>query len=280
MSVAVEGEHQQITRYGCRCATQHDHPVDGLLAGIEAPRRGMIVADDAAAFLDPPDVGPGRNIPRDPHQEHQHDAQREGEAQIVVRVLGPLRPGREHLRPEPWRQQFPAEGNVEARQGEHDEAARRHPVHETLEGVEAHQRAARPPVLDTHHAADQIEQDKHREHAEDGNSGDPAERHLVELAPIAAGGLLQHARPGIRKRAAPLDLVQLLQKLTLLDRLRHRIDFGRLFLLLRHNWGSKCCDQTERQSADQQSKPCAHRRHHIISLFPASPDGWVIEATG
>ena len=135
-------------------------------------------------------------------------------------------------------------------------------------------------VLDAHHAADQIEQDQHRQHAEDGNGSDPAQRHLVELAPIAAGGLLQHARPRIRKRAAPLDFVQLLQKLPLLDRLRHRIDFGRLLRLLRHGWRSECSSQTERQSGDQKSKRCAHRRHSIISLLPASPDGRVIEATG
>ena len=254
-------------------AAQHDHPVDRLLAGIEAPRRRMIVADDAAAFLDPPEVDSGREVPRDPHQEHQHHAEREREAQVVVRVLRPLRPGRERLRPEQRRQQLPAEGDVETREGEHDEAARRHPVHEALERIEAHQRAARPPVLDAHHAADQIEQDEHRQHAEDGDGADPAQRHLVELAPIAAGGLLQHARPGIRKRAAPLDLVQLLQKLPLLDRLRHRIDFGRLFLLLRHGRRSECCSQTQHQSGDQKSKRCAHRRHSIISLFPASPDG-------
>ena len=171
---------------------------------------------------------PDGNIPRDPHQEHQHHAEREREAQVVVRVLGPLRPAREHLRPEQRRQQLPAERDVETRQGKHDEAARRHPMHEALERIEAHQRAARPPVLDAHHAADQIEQDQHRQHAEDGDGGDPAQRHLMELAPVAAGGLLQHARPGVRKRAAPLDLLQLLQKLPLLDRLRHRIDFGRL----------------------------------------------------
>ena len=90
---------------------------------------------------------------------------------------------------------------------------RRHPVHEALEGVEAHQRATGPARLDAHHAADQIEQDQHGQHAEDGDGADPAQRHLVELAPIAAGGLLQHLRSGIRQGAAALDLLQLLQQL-------------------------------------------------------------------
>ena len=78
-----------------RAAAEHDDPVDRLLPGIEAIGRRMIVADDAAAALEPFDVDPVRDVAGDPHQEDQHDAEREGEAQIVVRVLRPLRPGRE-----------------------------------------------------------------------------------------------------------------------------------------------------------------------------------------
>ena len=91
---AVEREHQQIAGDGDRAAAEHDDPVDRLLAGVEAVGRRMIVADDAAAALEPFDVDLVRDIAGDPHQEDQHDAEGEREAQIVVRVLRPLRPGR------------------------------------------------------------------------------------------------------------------------------------------------------------------------------------------
>ena len=82
----------------------------------------MLVADDAAAFLQPFDVDAVRDVPGDPHQEDQHHAEREREAQVVVRVLRPLRPGGERLRPDQRQQQRPAEGDVEAGKREDDEA--------------------------------------------------------------------------------------------------------------------------------------------------------------
>ena len=95
---AVEREHQHIAGCGHSAAAEHDDPVDRLLAGVEAIGRRMLVADDAAASLEPFDVDLVRNIPGDPHQEDQHDAEREREAQIIVRVFRPLRPCRECLR--------------------------------------------------------------------------------------------------------------------------------------------------------------------------------------
>ena len=87
---AVEREHQQIAGDRHRAAAEHDDPVDQLLAGVEAVGRRMIVADDAAAALDPFDIDPVRDIAGDPHQEDQHHADGEREAQIVVRVLRPI----------------------------------------------------------------------------------------------------------------------------------------------------------------------------------------------
>ncbi len=60
--------------------------------------------------------------------------------------------------PEQRQQQRLAEGDVEARERQDDEAARGHPMDEALEGVEAYDLAARPPVLDLDHAARQIKQ--------------------------------------------------------------------------------------------------------------------------
>ena len=50
------------------------------------------------------------------------------------------------------------------------------------------------PDFDPHHAADQVEHDQQRQHAEDGDGADPGQRHLVEVAPVAAGRLLDACR--------------------------------------------------------------------------------------
>ena len=90
----IEREYQEVARSPPTPAADHDDPVDHFLAGVEPIGRRMIIADDAAAALDPFHVDPVRNIAGDPHQQDQHDADGEGEAQIVVGVFRPLRPGR------------------------------------------------------------------------------------------------------------------------------------------------------------------------------------------
>ena len=46
--------------------------------------------------------------------------------------------------------------------------------------VEAHDRAAGSAALDHHHAAHQIEDDQHGQHAEHGDGADPAQGDLME----------------------------------------------------------------------------------------------------
>ena len=111
---AVEREHQHVARDRDRGAAENDDPVDRLLAAVEAVGRRMIVADDAAAALEPLDIHLVRNVATDPHQEDQHNADGEGEAQIVVRVFRPFGPGRECFRAERGDKERPPEGNVEA----------------------------------------------------------------------------------------------------------------------------------------------------------------------
>ena len=48
-------------------------------------------------------------------------------------VFRQFRPGGEGLRPEQWQQQRLSEGDVEPREREDDEAARRHPMDEPFE---------------------------------------------------------------------------------------------------------------------------------------------------
>ena len=167
-------------------AADHDDPVDHLLAAIEAIGRRMVVADDPAAALDPFDIDLVRDVAGDPHQEDAEHADGEREAQIVVRVLRPLRPGGERALADQRHQQRLAEGDVQPGHRQDDEAGRRHPVDEALERVEAHDAAARIAALELHLAAHEIERDQERQHAEDGDRADPAQRHLVELAPVAA----------------------------------------------------------------------------------------------
>ena len=87
---AIEREHQHIaTHRDCRAA-ENDDPVDHLLAAVEAVGRRMVMPDDAAAALEPFDIDPIRDVAGDPHEEDQNDAEREREAQIVVRVFRPF----------------------------------------------------------------------------------------------------------------------------------------------------------------------------------------------
>jgi hypothetical protein len=91
----VEREHQHVAGDRRGGAADHHDPVDHLLPGIEALGRRMVVADDAAAALDPLHVELARNVAGDPDQEDQRDPDGEREAQVVVGVLAPLRPGGE-----------------------------------------------------------------------------------------------------------------------------------------------------------------------------------------
>ena len=213
----------------------------------------MLVADHAAAFLQPFDVDPIRDVPGDPHQKDHKHADREREAQVIVGVFRPLRPGGERLGPDEGQQQRLSERDVEPGNSEQDEAGRRHPVHEALEGGEAHQHAPGASRFDADHAAGQIEDHKDSEHADDRNGADPAQRDLVEVAPIPAGGLLDHIGLGIGNRSAPLDPLELLEQLFLLHRARRRIDrIVGVTLLGAHGRGNSD-DQRKRHRAKDET---------------------------
>ena len=62
---------------------------------------------------------------------------------------------------------------------------------------------------------DKIEDDEQRQHAEDGDGADPAQRHLVEMAPVAARRLLDRVGFDVGDAAATLDRLELLQQLLL-----------------------------------------------------------------
>jgi hypothetical protein len=94
-----------------------------LLGGRTADllgRRRVLMADHPAALLEPIDVGGGRKIIHNPHQRHEHDANREGEASVVMGVLRPLRPGAEGFRADQRQQELLAKGDVEAGDPKHD----------------------------------------------------------------------------------------------------------------------------------------------------------------
>src|SRR2546421_404709 len=88
-----------VAALALRLVTAENHdPVDRLLAAVESIRRRVIVADDAAATLEPFHVHRVWNISGDPDQQDEDDADGEREAQIVVGIFGPLRPCAERLR--------------------------------------------------------------------------------------------------------------------------------------------------------------------------------------
>src|SRR5262249_12113546 len=93
-----------------------------------------------------------------------------------------------------------------------------------LKAIETDERATRASRLDAHHASEQVEHQQQGQHGENGASSDPAQRDLVELTPVASGGLLNDVGFGVRDRPASLDLLQFLEEILLFHRLRRRID--------------------------------------------------------
>src|SRR5262245_51912766 len=137
----IKRKHQDVAACGHCTAHQHDHPVDGFLAGIEPAGRRMLMPNDATAFPQPTDIRWCREVPSDPQQEDEYDAQRKGETRIIVRVFRPLRPFRECLGPHVGKEQLLAEGDIQASEGEGNKTYRRHPMDEALKAIETHERA-------------------------------------------------------------------------------------------------------------------------------------------
>src|SRR5262249_23934949 len=159
-----------------------------------------------------------------PYQSNKHDTDGERKAQKIVRVFCPFRPRRETVGADQRQQQRPPEGNVETRQAEDDEADRSHPVHKALEPIEANDLAPGKTALKLHRSAHEIENDEHGEKAQDRDCRDPAQRHIVEILPIAPGRMLEHIGLGIRDRAETLNRLELIEELLLLDRAAIWID--------------------------------------------------------
>src|SRR5262252_8381876 len=146
----------------------------------------MLVADDPAAFSKPFDVGSIWDIAGNPHQGDQHNTERKWKTQKIVCVFCPFRPCREIIGPDQWKQERPSERNVEPAKSQDDEADRGHPVHEALEPIEAHDLTPGKTALKLHRSAHEIEDHKHREKAEDRDGGNPAQRYIMEILPIAS----------------------------------------------------------------------------------------------
>src|SRR6185312_3192301 len=91
-------------------------------------------------------------------------------------------------------------------------------------GVEPHDAASGTPTLQTDHAAGQIEDDEHCQHAENGDGTDPPQRHLVKMSPIATFWLLDRVRLRVGNATASLDMLELLEELIFANRAGGRID--------------------------------------------------------
>ena len=133
-------------------------------------------------------------------------------------------------------------------------------------------RAPGPPDLDPHHAADQIEDHQQREHAEDGDAADPAQRHLVEVAPVAPGRLLDGAGLLVGHACTrPVIRLSSLEQLSSLDRARGRIDRTSGLRCWAPTGIAQRDDECERQRADDETH--AHEQAFAIPLPPCSPSG-------
>ena len=232
--------------------------------------------DDTAALPEPFDINPGRHIPADPHQEDHEYTEREREAEIIVRVLGPLGPGGEGIRPDEGQQQRLAERDVEAGKREEDEAGCRHPMQQALERGKPHQYPSRSSRFDADHAADQVEDDEQRKHAEDGDGADPAQRHLMEVTPVAAGWLLDRAGLLVGDRATAGNAVELVEKLVLSHRARRRVDRAIGITLLRGHGSRDGDDERERHRTDDETEASTEFRHLCSSLdhYAIARDAW------
>src|SRR6516165_10295843 len=98
----------------------------------------------------------------------------------------------------------------------------------------------------------------HREKAQDGDGGDPAQRHIVKILPIAPGWMLKHVRPGIWDRAEALDRLELIEELLLLDRTAIRIDLCRHRRMCRpddHEREPECDGADQREKSRHATSP-------------------------
>src|SRR5690606_904698 len=126
---------------------------------IEALGRSVTAtAEEPAAAGEPGEIRPRWEIVPHPEQEHQQDADGEGNAEIVMGIFAPLRQRRECLRADERHQQFFAEHDVQTGQPEDDEADRREPVNEALAAVETQDANSGPAALQANAAAQQIEE--------------------------------------------------------------------------------------------------------------------------
>ena len=205
-----EGEEHQEAADRQGEAAQRHRPEDHLLTRVEAMRRRMLVADEAAEFADPANVGAARQIVLDPHDDHEDEADHERPGDEIVDVFGPVAPRREGFGSDQRKQQPLAEDVVETGDRQEDEGGGRHPVVQPLEEAEAQQLAADlRAVLDHDPAAREVEGGKRKDHADDGDGADPRQPAFMEALVIAPLGLLEHRGLAVRNADPAADLAAL-----------------------------------------------------------------------
>src|SRR5262249_4672825 len=124
--------------------------------------------------------------------------------------------------------------------------------------------------LEADHAADEIKHDEEHEHAENGDGADPAQRHLMEVTPIAAGRLLDRASLLVGDGATAGNAVELVEELVFSDRARRRVDRAVGIALLRAGRSRNGDDQRERHRANDETQTSGKFRHLCTSLHWAA----------
>ena len=184
-----------------------------------------------------------------------------GKLRVIVRVLAPSRHRGERLRPHQRQDQLLAEGDVQSGQRKDNEADCRHPMHEPLEGGKAHHHPSCSAVLDPDRAPHEIEHDHEGDHAQNGQAADQAQRHLVEVAPIAAAGLFERAGLLIGEAASTGNTLELVEELLLFHGVGGRID------VLGARWRSADANAGKKKRSRHQAQVPEQEGHRSLPKF-------------
>ena len=152
----------------------------------------MLLADNAPELRDPSDVRPVRDIVPDPQEEDADKGQHKGPRQVV---MGIFCTGQKHgicLFANQRGNIVTAIFHQQPREAEDDETARKHPVGKPFKRLEPRDRAARLWLIQRYPTAQQEEQGKRSDGAQQQIGPEPGHWPFAVLPPFHATILHQH----------------------------------------------------------------------------------------
>ena len=149
------------------------------------------------------------------------------------------------------------EGNIQSRQRQNDETSCRQPMGEAIQAGETRDRLAREAMIDADLAADHIEQNQRRNHAENGDRSNRRQLLLVEVTPVLTLRLNERRSLRIgngdtsRKRVTAFESLE--QSI-----FAHRFA-GRVEIIVLRSCREHGASENNRQRSCERFDPCAHR---------------------